>query len=141
MDEIVGNALRQQRTSATLISAFGLGAVLLAAVGVFGVVAAAVTRRRHELAVRLAIGADHGNVLRLVASEAAVLVGVGVLIGVPGVFAVGDLIRGALVGVSPSDPGTIVGVGLGLALVTLATGYAASRRALSIDPAELLRRD
>jgi len=141
MDEIVGNALRQQRTGAALISAFALGAVLLAALGTFGVIAGAVTRRHHELAVRLAVGADHRNVLRLVVREAALLVGVGVLIGVPGIYAAGGLIRGALVGVSPSDPSTIVAVVLGLALVTLATGYAASRRVLRIDPAELLRRD
>ena len=79
--------------------------------------------------------------LRLVVREAALLVGVGVLIGVPGIYAAGGLIRGALVRVSPSDPSTIVVVVLGLALVTLATGYIASRRVLRIDPAELLRRD
>ena len=141
MDEIVGNALRQQRTGAALISAFALGALLLAAMGIFGVIAGAVTRRHHELAVRLAVGADYRNVLRLVVREAALLVGVGVLIGVPGIYAAGGLIRGALVGVSPSDPSTIIVVVLGLALVTLASGYIASRRVLHIDPAELLRRD
>jgi putative ABC transport system permease protein len=141
MDEIVGNALRQQRTGATLISAFALGALLLAAMGIFGVVAGAVARRHHELAVRLAVGAEHRNVLRLIVREATLLVGIGVLIGVPGVYAASGLVRGALVGVSPSDPRTLAGVVVGLALVTLATGYAAARRVLAIDPAELLRSD
>jgi putative ABC transport system permease protein len=109
--------------------------------GIFGVIAGAVTRRRHELAVRLAVGAEHRSVLALVAREAALLVAVGVMIGVPGVFAASGLIRGALVGVSPSDPRTLGGVVVGLAFVTLATGYAAARRVLKIDPAELLRRD
>jgi len=141
MNEIVGNALRQQRTGATLISAFALGALLLAAMGIFGIVAGSVTRRHHELAVRLAVGAEHRNVLRLIVREAALLVGLGVLVGLPGIYAASGLLRGALVGVSPSDPLTLLGVVVGLALVTLATGYWASRRALTIDPAELLRRD
>jgi putative ABC transport system permease protein len=91
--------------------------------------------------VRLAVGAEHRNVLRLIVREATLLVGIGVLIGVPGIYAASGLIRGALVGVSPSDPRTLAGVVLGLAVVTLATGYAAARRVLTIDPAELLRRD
>ena len=141
MEEIVGDTLRQQRTGATLIGGFALGALLLAAMGIFGVIAGAVTRRHHELAVRLAVGADHRNVVALVAREAALLVAFGVAIGVPGIYAASGLIRGALVGVSPSDPRTLSVVAAGLALVTLATGYAAARRVLKIDPAELLRRD
>ena len=77
--------------------------------GLFGVVSSSVTRRRHELAVRLALGADHGRVLRLVLGEGALLVGIGVLIGIPGIYAAGGLIRGVLVGVSPLDPLTLVG--------------------------------
>ena len=141
MDEILGNAMRQQRTGATLIGSFALGALLLAAMGIFGVIAGSVTRRHHELAVRLAVGADHRNVLGLVVREATLLVGMGVLLGVPGIYAASGLIRGALVGVSPADAATLVGVVACLALVTLATGYAAARRVLRIDPAELLRRD
>ena len=75
MGEVVDAALRQQRLSAVLIAGFALGALLLAAMGLFGVVAGSVTRRRHELAVRLAVGADHGRVLRLVLREGAALVG------------------------------------------------------------------
>jgi putative ABC transport system permease protein len=139
MQDIVANALRQQRTGATLLSALALGALLLAAMGIFGVVAASVTRRHHELAVRLAVGAEQGRVLRLVLLDATLLVAGGVLIGVPAVLAAGGLLRGALVGVSPSDPVTLLGAALGLALVTLVAGYFAARRALAIDPAELLR--
>jgi putative ABC transport system permease protein len=139
MQDIVDNALRQQRTGATLLGALAVGALLLASMGIFGVVAGSVTRRHHELAVRLAVGAEQGKVLGLVVREAALLVGGGVLIGVPAVLAAGGLLRGALVGVSPSDPVTLLGAALGLTLVTLAAGYFAARRALAIDPAELLR--
>jgi putative ABC transport system permease protein len=141
MQEIVDNALRQQRTGATLLGALALGALLLAAMGIFGVAAGSVTQRHHELAVRLAVGAQHGGVLRLVVREAAMLVGGGVIIGVPAVLAAGGLLRGALVGVSPFDPLTLLGTALGLALITLAAGYLAARRALTIDPAELLRKE
>ena len=74
MDEIVDQALSPQKIGAALISAFAIGALLLAAMGLFGVVSGSVTRRRHELAVRLALGADHGRVLRLVLREGALLV-------------------------------------------------------------------
>jgi putative ABC transport system permease protein len=141
LDELVENAVRPQRTSAALIAAFALGALLLAAMGLFGVVSGSVTRRRHELAVRLALGAEHARVLRLVLAEGALLVGVGVLIGAPFVYAAGGLIRGVLVGVSPSDPFTLLAVALGLALVTLLTCYVPARRVLQIDPAQLLRQE
>jgi putative ABC transport system permease protein len=141
MVEIVADALRQQRTGATLISGFALGALVLAAMGIFGVITASVTRRHHELAIRLAVGADRRKIRRLVLREAVLLVGGGVLLGVPAVFAAGSVMRGALVGVSPSDPLTLLGVTIGLALITLATAYVAARRVLTIDPAELLRKE
>jgi putative ABC transport system permease protein len=140
MDEIVGDALRQQRTSATLISAFAVGALLLAAMGLFGVVSGSVTRRSHELAVRMALGANRGSVLRLVLREGVLLVAIGILAGVPGIVAAGGLTRSVLVGVSPSDPLTLVSVALGLGSITMATCYVPARRVLKIEPAQLLRR-
>jgi putative ABC transport system permease protein len=141
MDDIVDQSLSQQATSAVLISAFAIGALLLAAMGLFGVVSASVTRRRHELAVRLALGADHGRVLRLVLREGALLVMLGLACGAPGIYLAGGFIRGVLVGVSPSDPLTLLTVTLGLLLVTMATCYVPARRALGIDPATLLRQE
>jgi len=91
--------------------------------------------------VRMALGADHRRVLRLVLGEAALLVGLGVLIGLPGVYAAGGLIRGVLVGVSPSDPLTLLAVALSLALVTIATCYVPARRVLEIEPSQLLREE
>jgi putative ABC transport system permease protein len=138
MDEIVGNSLRQQRTSAVLIAAFALGALLLAAMGLAGVVSGSVTRRHHELAVRLALGADQRNVLRLVLREGALLVGIGVLAGLPCIYISGRLIRGILVGITPSDPLTLAAVVVGLVLVTLAACYVPARHVLKIEPAKLL---
>jgi putative ABC transport system permease protein len=141
MDEIVDQALSPQKTGAALISAFAIGALLLAAMGLYGVVSGSVTRRRHELAVRLALGADQRRVVRLVLREGATLVALGVLIGAPGIYVAGGLIRGVLVGVSPSDPLTLAGVALGLLFVTMATCYVPARRAMGIDPARLLREE
>ncbi|MBO0724630.1 MAG: ABC transporter permease [Blastocatellia bacterium] len=141
MDDIVQAALSPQAIGGTLISAFAVGALLLAAMGLFGVVSGSVTRRRHELAVRLALGADPGHVLRLVLKEGAILVMAGLLIGAPGVYIANRLIRGLLVGVVPSDPLTLLAAALGLLLVTMATCYAPARRALRIEPAQLLRHE
>jgi len=139
MDEIMRDALRQQRISAVLIVAFASGALLLVAIGLFGVVSGSVTRRRREMAVRLVLGSDHWHLVRLVLREGALLVAIGMLIGVPGIYIAGGLLRGMLVGVSPSDPFTLVVVALGLVLVTIAACYIPARRALRIEPAQLLR--
>jgi putative ABC transport system permease protein len=139
MDEVVGESLRQQRTSALLVAAFATGSLLLAAMGLYAIVSGAVTRRRHELAVRLALGADHGRLLRLLVVEGVRVVALGVLIGVPGVYAAGGLVRGVLVGVSPWDPVTLVSVAVGMALVALIACYVPARRAFGIPPAASLR--
>jgi ABC-type antimicrobial peptide transport system permease subunit len=96
-------------------------------------------RRRHELAVRLAFGADDRGVVGLVLREGAVLVAVGLLVGVPGVYAASWLLRGMLIDVSPFDPLTLVLVSAGLTIVALAACYVPARRAAMADPATLLR--
>src|SRR5712691_11738462 len=141
MDDIVQASLSPQAIGGSLISAFAVGALLLAAMGLFGVVSGSVTRRRHELAVRLAPGADHSRVLRLVLKEGALLVMPGLLIGAPGIYIANGLIRGLLVGVSPSDPLTLLAAALGLLVVTMAACYVPARRALRIEPAQLLRQE
>ena len=141
MEEIVNNAVRQQRISAVLVAGFALGALLLASMGLFGIVSGSVTRRKHEFAVRLALGADHGRVLRLVVGEGAWLLAIGLLIGAPGVYLASGLIRGVLVGVSPFDPATLAAVSAGLALVALAACYVPARRVLALEPAQSLRQE
>jgi putative ABC transport system permease protein len=141
MNDIVDESMSQHATSAALITAFAFGALLLAATGLFGVVSGSVTRRRHELAVRMALGAEHGRVLRLVLKEGAVLVMLGFLIGTPGIYMAGRLIQSVFVGVSPLDPLTLVPTALGLVLLTLITCYVPARRALRIEPSKLLRQE
>jgi putative ABC transport system permease protein len=139
MDEIVATAVRQQRVSAVLITSFALGALLLAAMGLFGVISGSVTRRAHEFAVRLALGADHGRVLRMVLGDGARLVAIGLLLGAPGIYFAGRIIQGVLVGVSPLDPLTLSAVAAGLALVAMVACYVPARRVLVLEPAQSLR--
>jgi putative ABC transport system permease protein len=141
MDEIVTDALRQQRISAVLIGGFALGALLLVSMGLFGMISGSVVRRHGELAIRLALGATHQGMLKLALSEGVLLVVIGMLIAIPGVYGAGGLIRGLLVDVSPWDPFTLSAVALGLLLVSMAACYVPARRVLRIDPAPLLRQD
>jgi predicted permease len=141
LDQIVDATLRQQQTGAVLIAGFALGALLLAAMGLFGIVAGSVTQRRRELAVRLALGADYGRVLRLVIGDGALLVGIGCVAALPVMYMAGRLIRGMLVGVSPFDPLTIVAVAAALGVVTLVSCYLPARRVLRIEPAASLRQE
>jgi ABC-type antimicrobial peptide transport system permease subunit len=98
-------------------------------------------RRHGELAIRLALGASHRRMLYLALAEGVLLVAAGMLLAIPGVYAVGDLIRGLLIDVSPWDPLTLVVVAVGLLLVTVTACYVPARRVLHIDPAAILRQD
>lgn len=139
MDEIVDAAMRQPRISAVLIAGLALGALLLVAMGLFAMVAGAVSQRGGELAVRLALGATHGRLLGLVVGDGARLVAIGMLIAMPGVYAAGRLVRSLLIGVSPLDPLALAAAAAGLALVTLGACYLPARRVLALDAAPLLR--
>jgi putative ABC transport system permease protein len=141
MEQVVSESVSQQRLSAVLIAGFALGALLLAAMGLFGVVAGSVTHRRHELAVRLALGADHGRALRLVLGEGARLILLGLFVGVPGIYFAGQTLRGVLVGISPFDPLTLVATAAGLAALALVACYVPARRVTTIEPAGLLRQE
>lgn len=141
MTDIVSGSLRQQRTSAVLIAGFAIGALMLTSMGLFAVVSGTVTRRRHELSLRLALGADHGQVLRQVLREGLTVVALGLLIGAPGIYLASGLLKGVLTGVPMWDPLTLTAVGLGLGIVALAACYVPARRVLAIQPAEMLRQD
>src|SRR6185312_5351327 len=104
-------------------------------------VAGSVTRRRHELAIRLALGADHGLLLRQVLGEGALLVLLGLLVGMPGIYLVGKTLGGMLVGISPFDPLTLAAVACGLVVVALAACYLPARRVTGIEPARSLREE
>jgi predicted permease len=139
MHAIVSDALREPRLSAVLLAGFAVGALLLAVMGLFGVVAGSVTRRRRELAVRLALGAGQGRVLREVVADGVRLVAFGIALGIPGMYLAAGVVGRVLVGISPWDVPTLATVAGGLALVTVAACYLPARRVLRIDPATSLR--
>jgi putative ABC transport system permease protein len=139
LDDVVADALRPQRLNTVLVAAFGLGALLLTVLGLYALVAGAVVRRRHEIGVRLALGAERGRVVRLLLRDGLALIALGVLLGVPGVYLAGRLLRGLVVGISPFDPATLAAVALGLALVAALACWLPARRVAAIDPARSLR--
>lgn len=140
MDQVVTEWLRQQRVSAALIASFAVGALLLAGIGLYGVVAGSVTRRRHEIAVRTALGAENSQVIRLVILEGMRLVVAGIAVGLPGIWAAGRLIGAVLVETSPFDAVAVASAAASLVVVMLAACYLPARRVATIEPAVLLRR-
>ena len=141
MEALTSRSLSKQRITAVLIGGFALGGLLLAAMGLFGVVGGNVTRRRHELAVRIALGANHGKVLRRVILEGASLVIIGIVVAAPAVYWAGRAMSSILVGVGPHDLPTLVMVAGLLGLVALLACYLPARRVLEIDPAHALREE
>jgi putative ABC transport system permease protein len=128
-----------QRFLLTLIGLFALAALLLVAVGLYGVIAFFVTTRTQEIGIRMAIGAQYTDVLWLVLGEGARLACFGIVIGVAGSLATTRLLSSFLFGIRATDPATFIGVAFMLALVALAASYFPARRALRVDPITALR--
>ncbi|MGH9433266.1 MAG: FtsX-like permease family protein, partial [Terriglobia bacterium] len=128
-----------QRLAGALAGVFGLLALVLAAVGIYGVIAYSARQRTHEIGIRMALGARPDDVLRMVLGQGARLALVGVVIGLAASFAVTRLMTGILFGVSATDPLTFAGVAILLALVALAACYIPARRAMRVEPTVALR--
>jgi len=128
-----------RRLSVTLLSLFAGLALLLAAVGIYGVMSYSVTQRHREIGIRMALGAQAGDVLNLVVRQGALLAMLGVGTGVLGALAATRLIAHMLFGIRPSDPITFVAVGLLLAIVAVLASYIPARRASKVDPMVALR--
>jgi ABC-type antimicrobial peptide transport system permease subunit len=124
---------------ATLSGAFGILAVALATVGLYGVISYLVTRRRSEIGIRIALGADRGRVIFLVLREAMLLLGIGVVVGVVISVWVGRTAATLLYGLKPYDPVSLIGACLLLAGIALAASYVPARRAAALEPMVALR--
>jgi ABC-type antimicrobial peptide transport system permease subunit len=139
MDDQIDESLSAQRAMAGLSAFFGILATLLAAIGLYGVMAYTVTRRTREIGIRLALGADRGSLLKLVLREVAVLTGVGVAIAIPVALGVTRLVRSELYGIVPNDPLSILAAAAVLGSVALVAGYIPAERATRVDPLTALR--
>ncbi len=135
----VDDVLVVERLAASLSTAFGLLATLLAAIGLYGVMAFLVTRRTREIGIRMALGALTGDVIWIVMREVLLVVGIGILIGLPAAFAVTRLLQKQLFGMSPYDPGTIVFALVGIVAIAALSGYLPARRATRVNPVKALR--
>ncbi len=134
-------SLFPQRMAATMIGIFGLLGLLLASVGLYGILAYHVAQRSREIGVRIALGARAADVLRMVVRQGLSLVALGMAIGLVAAFALTRLLSGLLFGVSAADPVTYVGVVLLLGGIALLATYVPARRATRVDPMEALRTD
>jgi putative ABC transport system permease protein len=139
MEEVVAENMQDTTLQAMLLGVFAALALILAAVGLYGVMSYVVTQRTNEIGIRVALGAQSGDVLQLVMGQGIKLALVGVAIGVAGALALTRLMKAMLFGVSATDPTTFVVVAALLVLVALAACYFPARRAMRVDPMVALR--
>jgi predicted permease len=139
VDEVVSEATARQDFNMTLLTVFSGVALLLAAIGVYGMLSYSVRQRSQEIGIRMALGAEGGDVLRMVMKQGMALAGLGIVIGVAGAFGLSRLLTALLFGVKANDPLTLVAVAVVLALTALVACWIPARRATLVDPLVALR--
>jgi putative ABC transport system permease protein len=136
---VVSSSLSVRRFSMEIVAFFAAAALLLAGLGIYGTISYVVNEQKSEIAVRLALGAQRGNILAMVLRRGLGLAVVGAGLGVAGALVVSHLMTGLLYGISPSDPLTFIGITFVLVMVALAACYIPARRAMRVDPMVALR--
>jgi putative ABC transport system permease protein len=139
LDEVIAGSVAARRLSMILLGIFAGLALVLSCVGIYGVVSYVVGQRTHEIGVRMALGAERGDVMRLVLGEGARMTLVGVAAGVAAALGLTHLMADELFGVTPQDPLTFAAVAIVLMLVALVACYVPARRAVRVDPMVALR--
>jgi predicted permease len=135
----VDESIVQERSIGTVSSFFGLLSLLLAAIGLYGIMAYAVNQRTREIGIRMALGAQRGQVLRMVLMQGMKMVSIGVILGLAASFAATRLVASYLFGITATDPATFVGVPIILLIVALLACFVPARRATRVDPLVALR--
>ena len=141
LEEQVGQSLQQQKMNVVLLTVFGVLALLLASIGLYGVASYAVSQRTREIGVRMALGARPSSVLGLVLGHGMILVVAGLVLGLGVAYVVSGFTKALFAGVSPHDPLTFAATAVGLGMVALLATYVPARRATRIDPLIALRTD
>jgi predicted permease len=139
MEEILGESLAPQQVTAVTLTAYALVALLLASIGLYGVLAYSVSQRTHEIGIRMTLGAERRDVLRLVVGQGMILTLMGLGIGIVGALGLTRFLSSMLYGVTPDDPLTFASMSLLLAGVALLASYLPARRATKVDPMVALR--
>ncbi|HKR12939.1 MAG TPA: ABC transporter permease [Pyrinomonadaceae bacterium] len=139
MDEQIRDRLTQERMIAQLVSFFGALALILACIGLYGVMAQGVARRTNEIGIRMALGAKGGNIAWMVLRETLLLVVVGLALGVPAALLAGRLVSSQLFALKGTDPWTLIAAAVVLTVVAMLAGYIPARRASRVDPLKALR--
>ena len=141
MNQLIGRLVGPRRFTLILLGVFATTALLLAAVGIYGVIASSVGQRTHEIGVRMALGAQRYQVMRLVLGEGMVLTALGMIIGLAGAVAISRTLSSLLYEVTPTDPMTLASVVVVLGVVALAACSIPAHRATAVDPLTALRQE
>jgi putative ABC transport system permease protein len=139
MDRVVSESITQPRFNLFLLVLFSTVAMLLSAAGIYGVTAYTVSQRTHELGIRIALGAQVGDVLKMILGQGMAVIGVGLVLGLVAAFGLMRLLRSLLFGVGENDPLTFAAITIVLLIVALIACYIPARRATKVDPLEALR--
>jgi putative ABC transport system permease protein len=139
MEEVISASIAPQRFNMTLLALFAGIALILAAVGIYGVMSYSVTQRTHEIGIRMALGARASDVVKMIVGQAMALVAIGIGAGLVGAFLLTRLMSSLLYGVSATDPATYIAISAALAGVALGACFIPARRATKVDPMVALR--